>query len=198
MSNDLEISFEEVAEDSDTCVLSVNRTLSHGNPTYYASAVEAQDNPLARKVLGVDALEAILVQASSLTLLKPVDGEPWSQVKEAVRKVVHDHFDSLDQALSSSDREMNVDEEELARQIQELIDAEVNPMVRSHGGVITVKAVHDRTLFIHMGGGCQGCAMSTATLKQGVSSVVLSKFPQIEQILDSTDHAAGANPYYAD
>jgi Fe/S biogenesis protein NfuA len=47
-----------------------------------------------------------------------------------------------------------------------------------------------------MGGGCQGCSMSAATLKQGVETTLRSEIPEITEILDTTDHAAGANPYF--
>ncbi len=198
MSSELELSYEDVTTESDTCVLSVNRTLTHGNPTYYANAIEAQANPLARKILQVEALEAILLQANSVTLLKPVDGEEWTAVQADVKAVVEEHFSGLDDLSNANSADMNLSEEELSKEIQLVLDEEVNPMVKSHGGVISVQAVHGSTLFIHMGGGCQGCAMSTATLKQGVEGVVMGRFPQIEQILDSTDHAAGTNPYFKD
>jgi Fe-S cluster biogenesis protein NfuA len=48
-----------------------------------------------------------------------------------------------------------------------------------------------------MSGGCQGCGQAAATLKLGVERILKGHFPQIEQILDITDHAGGTNPYYA-
>ena len=47
-----------------------------------------------------------------------------------------------------------------------------------------------------MGGGCQGCGMATATLRQGVETALRRAVPEIGAILDTTDHAAGTNPYY--
>ncbi len=70
-------------------------------------------------------------------------------------------------------------------------------IIEAHGGVINVLGVKDTTLYLHMGGGCQGCGMAGVTLRQGVETAVAREFPQIERILDSTDHAAGTNPFYA-
>ncbi|HIN30956.1 TPA: iron-sulfur cluster assembly accessory protein, partial [Candidatus Poribacteria bacterium] len=50
--------------------------------------------------------------------------------------------------------------------------------------------------YVHMGGGCQGCGQATATLKQGVQSMIQEEFPEIVNVIDTTDHAAGTNPYY--
>jgi Fe-S cluster biogenesis protein NfuA len=38
--------------------------------------------------------------------------------------------------------------------------------------------------------------MSTVTLKQGVEVAIQKAVPEIHTILDTTDHAAGTNPYY--
>jgi Fe-S cluster biogenesis protein NfuA len=50
-----------------------------------------------------------------------------------------------------------------------------------------------------MSGGCQGCAASTATLKQGIERILREHFGQdINEIIDVTDHGSGDNPYYTD
>jgi Fe/S biogenesis protein NfuA len=84
----------------------------------------------------------------------------------------------------------------VAQGIQEFFDDEVNPMVDAHGGVIDLLDVAGGIAYIHMGGGCQGCGMADVTLKQGVREAILERFPEISDVRDSTDHAAGTNPYY--
>lgn len=84
----------------------------------------------------------------------------------------------------------------VAAEVQAFLDAEVNPSVASHGGHIDLLDVTDGIAYIHMGGGCQGCGMASVTLSQGVRVAILEHFEGIVDVLDSTDHAAGANPYY--
>lgn len=86
--------------------------------------------------------------------------------------------------------------DDLARNVQRLLDDEINPSVASHGGFIDLLDVSDEVAFIHMGGGCQGCGMAEVTLGQGVRVAILERFPQITEVRDTTDHAQGANPYY--
>ncbi|MDE0185760.1 MAG: iron-sulfur cluster assembly accessory protein [Candidatus Poribacteria bacterium] len=83
-----------------------------------------------------------------------------------------------------------------AQKIQELIDEQINPAVAAHGGHIDLLDVKDDSIYIHMGGGCQGCGMANVTLKHGIESMIKDVFPEITQIVDTTDHAAGTNPYY--
>ena len=86
--------------------------------------------------------------------------------------------------------------DERARQIQQVIDEQVNPQVASHGGYVELLDVQGATVYVLMGGGCQGCGMASVTLKQGVEVLLKDVFPDIEQVIDTTDHAAGTNPYY--
>ena len=83
-----------------------------------------------------------------------------------------------------------------AQKIQELIDTRINPSVASHGGNIQLLDVTDDSVYVHMGGGCQGCGQAAATLKQGVQAMIQEEFPEIVNVVDTTDHAAGTNPYY--
>lgn len=83
-----------------------------------------------------------------------------------------------------------------AQAIQQLIDERINPAVAAHGGHIDLLDVTDDSIYIHMGGGCQGCGMADVTLKHGIEGMIQEHFPEIQSIIDTTDHAAGTNPYY--
>jgi Fe/S biogenesis protein NfuA len=84
----------------------------------------------------------------------------------------------------------------LALAVQRVLDEEVNPGVASHGGWVQLLDVRDGKAFVQMGGGCQGCGMASVTLKQGVEAAIKRSVPEIVAVLDTTDHAAGGNPYY--
>lgn len=84
----------------------------------------------------------------------------------------------------------------LAQRAQKVLDSEINPGVRTHGGLVTLLEVKDGAAYIEMGGGCQGCGMRDVTLRQGIESAMKRSVPEITQIIDTTDHAAGKNPYY--
>ena len=84
----------------------------------------------------------------------------------------------------------------LAERVRDLLDTQVNPAIASHGGVIALVDVKDTEVFLEMSGGCQGCAMSRLTLRQGVERMLRQAIPEITAVHDVTDHASGTNPYF--
>jgi Fe/S biogenesis protein NfuA len=86
--------------------------------------------------------------------------------------------------------------DELMTKVQELIDSTINPAVAGHGGFVQLVDVKDKKVYIQMGGGCQGCGAADVTLKAGIERLIKEELPEIEEVLDSTDHASGTNPYY--
>ena len=86
---------------------------------------------------------------------------------------------------------------ELAERVSQVLDTEINPAIASHGGEIKLRDVQGTEIFIEMAGGCQGCAMSRMTLRQGVERMVSQSVPEVTAIHDVTDHASGDNPYFA-
>jgi len=83
-----------------------------------------------------------------------------------------------------------------AQIIRVLLETRINPAIAAHGGYISLIDIQDQTAYVEMAGGCQGCGMADATLKQGVEVEIKKAVPMIEQVLDVTDHAGGTNPYY--
>ncbi len=85
---------------------------------------------------------------------------------------------------------------ELAVKIQAILDQQVNPQIASHGGRIDLVDVQETEVYMEMSGGCQGCAMSRMTLRQGVERMIREAAPEVTAIHDVTDHSAGENPYF--
>ncbi len=80
--------------------------------------------------------------------------------------------------------------------IRALFSDRINPALADHGGWAEFVDLRGDQLVIRLGGGCQGCGMSTVTVKQGILELVRKHFPEVVQIVDDTDHAAGRAPYY--
>jgi Fe/S biogenesis protein NfuA len=84
----------------------------------------------------------------------------------------------------------------LAEAVMKVINEQINPGVAGHGGRVTLVAVTEEIAYVQLGGGCQGCGMADVTLKQGIVVMIKKAVPEIKDVLDVTDHAGGANPYY--
>ena len=84
----------------------------------------------------------------------------------------------------------------IEERVAQVIDRVVNPAIAMHGGRADLVAVEDDTVYVQLSGGCQGCGLATVTLTQGIEVSLKEAVPEIERVVDVTDHAAGSNPYY--
>ena len=84
----------------------------------------------------------------------------------------------------------------IAARVHRVIQEQVNPGVAQHGGHVTLLDVRDGKVYVQLGGGCQGCGMVDVTLKQRIETTIRQEVPEIAEVLDTTDHASGTNPYY--
>jgi len=85
---------------------------------------------------------------------------------------------------------------EIADRVRAVLDTQVNPAIAAHGGMISLVDVQETEIFVEMSGGCQGCALSRMTLRQGVERMIRQAVPEVTAVHDVTDHASGANPFF--
>ena len=84
---------------------------------------------------------------------------------------------------------------QIADRVREVLEVQVNPAIASHGGMISLVNVEETDIFVEMSGGCQGCALSRMTLRQGVERMLREAIPELTAVHDITDHSEGENPY---
>jgi Fe/S biogenesis protein NfuA len=120
-----------------------------------------------------------------------IDGLSASRLADATL----DFVDDLQRSGFRLDNPKNPALSEFAARVQRVLDEQVLPMVAEHGGTVLLIEAEDGRVVLELGGGCQGCGMADLTLKEGIEKVLRTEIPEIIQVLDVTDHGAGANPY---
>ncbi|MEM7094036.1 MAG: NifU family protein [Actinomycetota bacterium] len=85
----------------------------------------------------------------------------------------------------------------LEEKVQQLLSQQINPSLAAHGGWAELVKVEETDVYLTMGGGCQGCAMSAATLREGITVMISELIPEVTEVIDTTDHGAGETPYYS-
>ncbi len=83
----------------------------------------------------------------------------------------------------------------MIRKIEKLLNEKIRPSLAEHGGNVEIVDFDNNTLFIKLVGGCQGCSSSKQTVYEGIQTLVKKTFPEVERVVDLTDHTAGENPY---
>ncbi|MGH2735043.1 MAG: NifU family protein [Actinomycetota bacterium] len=85
---------------------------------------------------------------------------------------------------------------DVAQRVSQVLHHQINPSIAAHGGRAELVAVEDQTAYLRLGGGCQGCAMASVTLTQGIKVAITDAIPEIDEVVDVTDHAQGDDPYF--
>ncbi|MGH9045705.1 MAG: NifU family protein [Acidimicrobiales bacterium] len=89
-------------------------------------------------------------------------------------------------------------EGELAVRVVGVLNDVINPSIAGHGGRADLVAfdANEGVAYLRLSGGCQGCAMSRMTLTQGIEVALRDEVPQVQRVVDVTDHGGGENPFY--
>jgi Fe/S biogenesis protein NfuA len=93
-------------------------------------------------------------------------------------------------------RKLDTSEGHIAARVQKVLEEVVNPSLATHGGGATLIDFKDGVVFLELIGGCQGCSMAGATLKDGIETSIRASVPEVEEVRDVTRHANGMNPFY--
>lgn len=178
-----------------SCRFTVDRPVYPNASYYFGDRTLAESSPLAKRLFDIPGVSSVLIGHDQVTVNKG-DEEPWQVIGRQVGATIREHIQSGEEAVSESLQASIPPEDEIRAKVEQILENEINPAVASHGGVIRLIDVQKNNLVIQMGGGCQGCASASVTLKQGVETAIRKAVPEVGAILDATDHAAGENPYY--
>ncbi|MGO9855980.1 MAG: NifU family protein [Acidimicrobiales bacterium] len=163
----------------------------------YFQALSDADEGDARHVQ--DELE-IVIPAASVERLRGARLE-WSEEGEGGLVLVNPNSPTPEEASPGVPPEvlaMGI-AGPLAQRVVAVLEQAVNPSIASHGGRADLVALNeeDGTAYLRLSGGCQGCAMSQMTLRQGIETALLEEVPELTRVLDVTDHGSGENPFYS-
>jgi Fe/S biogenesis protein NfuA len=85
---------------------------------------------------------------------------------------------------------------DVTARVEQVVSEHINPAIAAHGGHAEVASVADGVAYLRLGGGCQGCGIAQVTLRQGIETAIKDAVPEIDRVVDVTDHASGTNPFY--
>ncbi|MBI2338883.1 MAG: NifU family protein [Deltaproteobacteria bacterium] len=180
----------------ENCRFTLEQPLLTGPSVRFSGAVEAKGSVLAEKIFACGNIRGILIAGPSITVTQD-GGEDWRILGKKIGTAIREAIGEGKPLVAPEVIAKIPMSSKIEAKVQEVLQNQINPAIASHGGTIELLEVKNNDIFIRMGGGCHGCAMSTATLKQGVEQTLRQEIPEIGAIYDTTDHASGTNPYYS-
>jgi len=181
-----------------TCRFKFSENIHEGESKFFRSSEDAKGSAVIEKLFALEGVgvSAVKVDANQVSVTRG-SFEDWHLHAKTVAAVLTEAVDKAED-FCAADAPANMRSiEEIKKTVQDLLDSQINPAVASHGGEISLIDVKGTTVYVKLGGGCQGCGMANVTLKQGVEKALRDTLPELDEVLDVTDHAGGDNPYYA-
>lgn len=213
-SNEPALSLAHVwTEEPNAVKFQVNRTLMSVAQTWKAdSPSDSKDSPLAAALFEIPGVTGVELQSptipgtGSIKVLMDDEGD-WDAIMVKITETVTLHLSQGRPVMiesKSSEKKFSFgfqkvesrtpDEQKVI--VQNLLENEINPAIAAHGGQFQLIDVKENTVYVELGGGCQGCGQADVTLREGVETRLRQVLPEMVALVDITDHASGQNPYY--
>lgn len=187
-----------IEPDRSACTFLVDRPVLDKYSAWFSDSAQVNGaSPLAEALFAVDGVGSVLIHDLTVRITKEYTSpRSWEDLAHGIGSAIREQLKAGHPVVTESFLEGMPDEMTIGQRLQTCIDLEINPGIAAHSGVISLERVVGNTAYITMGGGCQGCAASTVTLRQGIHGAFRSAVPQVGAIYDETDHTAGTNPYF--
>ncbi|MDR0808184.1 MAG: NifU family protein [Gemmobacter sp.] len=152
----------------------------------FPSAETAEKSPLAYRIFAVPGVTGVFFGSDFVTVTK-AESSQWDHIKPAILGAIMEHFQSGAPVIQGEARAAHgsnhaAEDDEIVRQIKELLDTRVRPAVAQDGGDITFHGFDRGVVYLHMQGACAGCPSSTLTLKMGIENLLRHYIPEVTEV----------------
>ncbi|KAA3604908.1 MAG: hypothetical protein DWQ01_20090 [Planctomycetota bacterium] len=186
----------EPQADPRKCLFRVDRTLYVGMIYTSDPAFAESWMPLAKALFDAnDQIQGVRIAHGELTVRTAEAPDDWRELARACGAAIRAHLQAGHESVKEGAEQHLAGDDAIRHRVQQVIDSDLNPALAAHGGFVEILDNDGLDFYLNMGGGCQGCGAAAATMRQGIEVAIREKVPEVGNIFDGTDHAAGTNPY---
>lgn len=171
----------------------VNQLLLREGTANFPTRESARGSLLAERLFTIDTVTAVFVGTNFITVTKTPAAD-WNTlvapVTETIRVTLAEGGTFVAATTINSQPTGESDDQEIERQIREVLDREIRPAVAMDGGDITFYGYKDGIVTLHLQGACSSCPSSIMTLKMGVENRLRMLIPQVKEVvqINSFEH----------
>jgi Fe-S cluster biogenesis protein NfuA len=152
----------------------------------FRDATAAHASPLAERLFKIHGVTGVFLGGDFVTVTKANDFD-WSLLKAQILGAIMEHFTTGQKVMLNEDAAQvsntsNEEDSDVVKQIKELLDTRIRPIVAQDGGDIVFSSFDHGVVYLHMRGACAGCPSSTATLKTGIENMLRHFVPEVEEV----------------
>ncbi len=154
---------------------------------FFQNVEEASMSPFAKRLFEIEGVEGVFFGSDFITITKSQSID-WQIMKPLILSSIMNHYNSNEETIIKETKKENnslqndEDDNDIVKQIKELLDTRVRPAVAMDGGDIIYDSFKDGVVYLHMQGACSGCPSSTATLKMGIENMLKHYVPEVQEV----------------
>ncbi len=177
----VEISLE-ITPNPNTLKYALNRRILPFGTESYTTEEEAKEySPLATKLFALEPIVGVMIGPNFVTITMG-KCDNMRELNRQVMTLIKEHLDAGETICRQRERPDLEDEDEISRQIREIIDSEIRPAVAMDGGDIQFEGFRDGIVYLFMLGACSGCPSASMTLKMGIESRLKQAIPEVQAV----------------
>ncbi|CAL7963427.1 NFU1 iron-sulfur cluster scaffold homolog, mitochondrial [Alphaproteobacteria bacterium] len=175
--------------DPHTLKFVLNKEILEQHVTYlFQTEQESKVSPLAQEIFKLTGIKSILLGSNFVSITKNHD-VGWDKLQSRLSNIVVEYVSSEQEMIidynfysdQDNDDSKNLDDE-IVKQIIELIDTMVRPTVAEDGGDIKFASFKDGVVYLTLHGACSGCPGATFTLKVWIENMLKRYIPEVIEV----------------
>ncbi|TMM30051.1 NifU family protein [Polaribacter aestuariivivens] len=188
--------YAEVTPNPAVMKFGTNKALTQTDVEFKNIDEASQSSPLAQAIFNFPFVKEVFISDNYISITK-YDMVEWNEVYGEVRTFIREYLADGKTIIKELPREKVVAEgskdmapevqlEGVSAQIVDILDEYIKPAVAGDGGNIAFRSYDEqnKVVSVILQGACSGCPSSTATLKNGIESLLKEMLPnQINEVI---------------
>ncbi|MFT4703909.1 MAG: Fe-S cluster biogenesis protein NfuA [Bradymonadia bacterium] len=151
-------------------------TVKNEGKSNYHEATEAEFNPLAVKLFGMNGVKTLFFFDNYITVTREAEAD-WNELAETILEMLQtelpnhnaNYVDPVDESGASN---VEVDDSPEVQAISEILDRTVRPYLQADGGGITVQKREGDRVFVRYEGACGSCPSSIGGTLMAIQGIL--------------------------
>ena len=185
--------YAEVTPNPSVMKFGTNKALTQTDVEYKTIDEASASSPLAKALFTFPFIKEVFISENYISLTK-YDMIAWEEVHQEVRTYIRNYIQDGKVIISELPKKETTQNTEIPKEnldetsskIVDILDEYIKPAVASDGGNIAFKSYDKETKIVRviLQGACSGCPSSTATLKNGIETMLKEMLPnQINEVV---------------
>ena len=161
--------------------------LDYEGTKLYKVTDDYENSYLLETIFSIKGISSVLLNSEFISVSKNEE-EDWTVLKTMLSAKIGSALQKKDKILAK--KENNKGDRSatpVEKEIINLLETKVKPVVASHGGDITFHSFKNGIVSLELKGSCSGCPSSTATLKMGIENMLKHYIPEVKEVIELSD-----------